>query len=152
MENKKVIPNAVSKVTIHYEPAVKTSEMHTVSSAEEIADLVRGYWEDLEYRESFYVLLLNKANKVLGLNKTFAGGIDLMSVDIKVILQLALTSNAASIVIMHNHPSGSLTRSQQDDAITKRIKNACALCEVKLLDHIILTGESHVSYASEGEL
>ena len=152
MENENRIPSVVSKVTIHYEPAVKTSEMPTISSDETIAALVRDYWEDLGYRESFYVLLLNKANKVLGFCKVFTGGIDLMSVDIKVILQLALVSNAPSIVVMHNHPSGCLTRSKQDDSITQRIKNACTLCEIKLLDHIILTIESHVSYASEGLL
>ena len=152
MENVKRIPSVVSKVTISYEPAVKVSEMPLVSSAQEIASLVRQYWDGIGHRESFYVLLLNKANKVIGLNKTFSGGLDLLPVDIKVILQLALTSNATSIVVMHNHPSGSLIRSKQDDSITQRIKNACTICEIKLVDHIILTSESHVSYVDEGAL
>ena len=152
MENVKQIPGVVSKVTISYEPAVKVSEMPQVSSAKEIAGLVRPYWDGIDHHESFYVLLLNKANKVIGLNKTFTGGLDMLPVDIKVILQLAITSNATSIVVMHNHPSGSLISSQQDDNITKRIKNACTICEIKLVDHIILTSESHVSYVDEGKL
>ena len=81
------------------------------------------------------------------------GGTGGTIVDIKLIMQCALLSNASGIIISHNHPSGILTASVQDDSITRRLKQACELMEIRFLDHIIISPEEkYYSYADEGRL
>ena len=95
-------------------------------------------------------MLLNRANKVLGFSKISSGGTSGTLVDVKIIFQIALKSNASSIILGHNHPSGNLKPSDADIRITRTIKEAGKMMEIPLVDHLILTDENYYSFADEG--
>ena len=108
--------------------------------------------DTIDYRECFKVMLLNRCNKVLGILHLTEGGIADVSIDTRLVFQAALLGNACGIIISHNHPSGNLKPSPQDNEITNRIKNAGQLLGINLLDHIIITSEHYYSYADEGKI
>jgi len=104
---------------------------------------------DLEHEE-LWVLLLNKAHRVMMKQHISTGGQGVTIVDPKVIFKIALEQNAASIILGHNHPSGSLRPSIADIRITKKLVEAGKLLELPVLDHLILTDQYFVSMADEG--
>lgn len=104
---------------------------------------------DLEHEE-FWVLLLNKANRVMAKQHISTGGQAMTVVDPKVIFKIALEQNAASIILGHNHPSGNLSASISDIHITKKLVEAGKLLELPVLDHIILADDSFISMADLG--
>jgi len=107
----------------------------------------------IEYVEEFKILLLNRANKVLGIANISKGGISGTVTDVRIILQYAIKTCASGIIICHNHPSGNLESSDSDRAITRKVKESCSLIDIQLLDHIILTGNgSYCSFADKGDL
>jgi DNA repair protein RadC len=104
----------------------------------------------VELRECFYALYLNRANKVLGYILVSIGGISGTTVDPRSIFQTALKANACSVILCHNHPSGNSDPSDADNNITRKIKEAGDILEIKLLDHIILLPEGYTSMADDG--
>lgn len=143
----------VSEVQLKYKPQPLTE---TINSAKEIRKLLINKVYDEEtigYKETFKVLLLNNANKIIGYTTISEGGLSSTIVDVRVIMQTALVSNATSIILTHNHPSGNVNPSYQDDNLTKKIKAACEIMNIRLLDHIIVTPyDSFYSYCDEGRL
>lgn len=97
------------------------------------------------------MLLLNRASNSLGWAKISEGGIAGTVMDVKIILQHVLLAHASSVILAHNHPSGNLMPSREDLATTKRIKQACELLEVSLIDHLILTDATYHILADAGE-
>ena len=144
----------VSEVKLTYKTKQNASERLKVFDSNSVyKTLLNCYDSDtIEYKESFKLLLLNKGNKVLGVMNVSEGGISDTVVDIRLIMQAALLGNASNIVISHNHPSGEIYPSRNDDYATNRIKEACRLMDITLYDHIIVTSESYYSYADEGRL
>jgi DNA repair protein RadC len=106
---------------------------------------------DLNY-ETFCVLLLNRANKVLKLVKISDGGITGTVVDQRKVFKIALDNNATSIILGHNHPSGQVTPSQADIDLTKKLKMAGLTLDLPVLDHIIVGDGTYYSFADEGIL
>ena len=104
---------------------------------------------DLNY-ESFCVLLLNRANKVLKTIKISDGGITGTVVDQRKVFKLALDQNATSIILGHNHPSGQVTPSSADIDLTKKMKAAGITLDLPILDHIIVGDGNYYSFADEG--
>lgn len=101
--------------------------------------------------ESFWVLFLNRAKKVLRKECISIGGFTETSVDIRKIFKLAFEWNAVEIIIAHNHPSGNLTPSNQDNLLTEQIINAGKLLNIPVVDHLILSSsQDYFSYADEG--
>jgi len=100
------------------------------------------------------MLLLNRANKVLGITTISEGGLSGTVTDIRLIFQYAIKGNASGIIVAHNHPSGNQNPSESDLKITQKIKEAGNLLDIQLLDHIILTPESEIyrSLADEGQI
>ncbi len=105
-----------------------------------------------ENREMFVVIFLNKSNRILAHETVSTGGITSTIVDAKVILKLAIELQATSIVLSHNHPSGSLRASNADKALTEKIKQAARLIDVEVLDHIIVSDQGYYSFADEGQM
>ena len=101
-------------------------------------------------REIFAVLYLNNRNQLISYEELFMGTIDGSSVYVREIVKLGLSLNAAAIICAHNHPSGVCEPSHADEVITKRIKEACALMDIKLLDHLIVSATDSVSLAERG--
>ena len=141
----------LTEISINYQPNFKTSELPKVVSSKDAESLFRSLWSDkIQYIEEMYVLMINRANKALGFTKISIGGTSGTVVDIKVIFQAALKSNANSIILCHNHPSGNLQPSEADIRLTKSIKEVGRWMEIPLLDHLIITKESYYSFADQG--
>jgi DNA repair protein RadC len=145
-----IIPK-VSEIEISYKPLVKPSEMAKITCSKDAERILRSIWgSDINYRESFYALYLNRANKVLGYQLISLGGISGTVVDVRCIFQVALKTLSSGILIAHNHPSGNGDASDADIKITKKLKNAGTLLDITLLDHLILLPEGYTSMADEG--
>lgn len=109
--------------------------------------------ETIAHHEETKVILLNRANKVLGVAYLTVGSATGTLFDISTILQYALLANACSIIVSHNHPSGNATPSQADIDVTNKLKEACKYLDKTLLDHIIVTPfGDHFSFVDEGLL
>jgi DNA repair protein RadC len=102
--------------------------------------------------EQFKVLFLNRANKVLCLYNLSSGGITGTVADPRLIYSAALKVNALSLILCHNHPSGSLKPSDADKQLTQKIKNAGSYFDMKVFDHLIITSEAYFSFNDEGLL
>jgi DNA repair protein RadC len=99
--------------------------------------------------EEFWVLFLNRSNKVIEKQKISQGGITGTVTDIRLILKTAIDNLAISMILCHNHPSGNLQPSDADISITRRLKEASSLMDISLLDHLIIAGKSYYSFADE---
>lgn len=141
------------EITINYKPLKKPGEMKRITSSKDAEEVFRELWTDkIEYLEEVYLLALNRCHNILGYVKLSQGGTAGTVVDAKIIFQVALKTNAHGIILCHNHPSGNLNPSTDDINLTKRIKEAGALMDITLLDHLILTAENYYSFADEGLL
>lgn len=102
--------------------------------------------------EEFWVLFLNRANRVIDKVCISRGGVSGTIVDVKIVMKLALEKLASALILVHNHPSGSVAVSAEDKKITESVKNAAAVFDIKLLDHVIVADSKFVSFADEGIL
>lgn len=143
----------VSEVTLHYKAKVKPSQMPKIKFDKDVVRLVKNMsdmQDNIEYRELFYVLYLNQGGRVLSLMKVSEGGISSTIVDVRMILQGALLLSATSIILVHNHPSGSVLPSEEDKRLTNNIQQAASLLNIRLLDSIIISEEENYSFTEEG--
>lgn len=128
----------------------KAKPSYKVSNSDDTQKYIKSFIpSDANYKEFFHVIYLNNQNMILGYEVIGEGGITGVVADVRLIFSGALLSGATSIIVTHNHPSGNLKASQQDINITKRIKEIGALMEIPLLDHIITTEDSYMSFADE---
>ena len=102
--------------------------------------------------EEFWILLLNRANRVIKKHQISAGGVTGTVADPKIIFKIALEELACGLVLAHNHPSGNLNASQADIDLTKKLKEAGKLLEIQVLDHLIIANQKYFSFADEGLL
>lgn len=144
--------NLISEIEIHYSHKVKPSQMLQIKTSDDSFRHLQSIWPNVDYRETFMVLHLSRSNRVLGNTIVSTGGISGTVIDCKIIFQSALKANSCAIVLAHNHPSGQKFPSQNDTAITRKIKDAGSLLDIQMLDHIILTSEGYYSFADEGML
>jgi DNA repair protein RadC len=119
-----------------------------ITGSADVFNLVFPLLTDLTYEE-FWILLLNRSNKVILKQKISQGGITGTVTDIRLILKMALENLATSLILSHNHPSGNLQPSEADIAITRRLKETASLMDITLLDHIIVAGKNYFSFADE---
>ncbi|WP_200799197.1 JAB domain-containing protein [Tenacibaculum agarivorans] len=103
----------------------------------------------LELQEEAKIILLNRANELLGIYELSKGGTSSTIIDIKLVLSVALKTNAHGLILFHNHPSGNLIPSSSDRSITEKLKKACELIDIKLLDHLIITKAGYYSFSDE---
>lgn len=122
-----------------------------ITSSEKIYHLMHPLLADLRHEE-VWLLLLNKANKVIKKIQVSKGGISSTVVDIRMIMKDAIESLATAMVLCHNHPSGNSQPSGDDNAITRRLKEAGNIMDISLLDHVIVCDHSYYSYLDEGKL
>ena len=122
-----------------------------ISKSQDAFEIFHSLMGDLPYEE-FWLLLLNRANRVIKKVKISEGGISGTVVDPKKIFQICLEQHATSILLGHNHPSGAVTPSEADNKITKKIKDCGLLLDVAVLDHIIVGDDRFYSFADEGSL
>lgn len=102
--------------------------------------------------EEFWMLLLNKANKIIGTEKVSAGGTDATLVDSRVLFRKAIENQAVAVILCHNHPSGNLKPSPADVQLTKKLKQGGEIVGVQVLDHLIIAEGKYYSFADEGAM
>lgn len=107
--------------------------------------------QDLTHEE-FWILILNRANRVIQSKCISKGGVSGTVVDVKIILKSLVEQLASSVILLHNHPSGNIEPSEADIKITKKVKMAAESMDIALLDHLIIGGKQYFSFADEGLL
>lgn len=131
--------------------AQEIPEKPQITCSQNAYQILKPYLQDLR-TEEFWALFLNQSNKVMHTAQLTQGGINQSIVDIRILFKSALDHFATGIIVAHNHPSGNLKASQEDIKITKNIKDAGTILNIQLLDHLILTQNSYLSFADEGLL
>lgn len=144
----------LSEIEITYKTNRPYNERHKVSSAKDAFELFLNNWNEnkIELLEQSKILLLNRANQVLGISHLSTGGTSGTVVDTKQVFAVALKANASGIILAHNHPSGSLYPSDADDKITQKLYKAGKILDIEVLDHLIITKENYYSFAETGRL
>ena len=126
-------------------------EKKKISSSHSVFELMQPIIGDLPHEE-FWIVYLNNSNKVLQKTQLSKGGITGTLVDIRLVLKNALQLGAVGIILVHNHPSGTLRPSEADKQLTQKLKNAGNSLDIKVLDHLIITEKAYFSFADENLL
>ncbi|MGO2101732.1 MAG: RadC family protein [Psychroflexus halocasei] len=126
-------------------------ELTKIKSSQDVYHLMYAYIGELSHEE-FWIMMLNNSNKVIHKYNLSKGGITATMVDIRLLFKKALSQSATSIILTHNHPSGTLKPSQADKQLTAKVKKAGEILDIKVLDHLIITEKSYFSFADEGLL
>src|SRR5882762_10487520 len=144
----------VAEIQLVYKSDVKPSLRPKINGAQDAFNVLLENWDDskIEFVEQFKVLLLNRANKALGVFEVSSGSSTGTVADPKLIFAAAIKANACGIVLSHNHPSGNQKPSQADVELTRKVKEGGKLLEVQVLDHLIITTEGYFSFADESLL
>lgn len=144
----------VTEVELVYKNKVKIADRPVVKTSQEAALLFRAGWNDhtMDLQEAFKVLYLNRSSHVIGGLLLSIGSVSGTVADPRLIFTAALKLNASALILCHNHPSGNTQPSRADLDMTLKIRNAGLLLEIRVMDHIILTSESHFSFADAGLL
>ena len=131
---------------------VKPSQRPKVCTSGEVHEILKVNWDAdlLELQEQFKIMLLNRANRVLGIVEISSGGIAGTIADPKLIFAIGLKAGASAIILSHNHPSCQLKPAQSDISLTIKIIQGGNLLDIAVLDHIIVTAEGYLSFSDEG--
>jgi DNA repair protein RadC len=122
-----------------------------IRCSKDVADIFQPLLADLAYEE-FWILFLNRSNKVINRMKLSQGGISGTVTDVRLAMKKAIEYLASGIIVCHNHPSGNLNPSESDSKITQKIKEAGNLLDIQLLDHLIISEKEYYSFADNGLL
>jgi DNA repair protein RadC len=104
------------------------------------------------YQEEAWALLLNQHLRLIKAVRISQGGITETAIDVRVVMREALLANATVVALCHNHPSGNIKPSRQDDGVTEKVRKACETMRLHLLDHVIVTDGAYYSYQEQGRL
>ncbi len=128
----------------------KPEERPDLGTATKIYNHMHPVMQDLD-TEEFWILLMNQNQRLIKKVRIAHGGISEVSVDVRIIMREAVLCNATILAACHNHPSGSIRPSQQDNALTQSLKKACEVMRIHFLDHVIVTDGAYYSYHEEGK-
>ncbi|WP_423147897.1 JAB domain-containing protein [Rubrolithibacter danxiaensis] len=144
----------VAEVQLVYKSKVKASERPKITGSKDAFLVVKEHWncDTLDLVEQFKIMLLNRANRVLGLIEISTGGMSGTIADPKIIFCSAIKAAASGIILVHNHPSGNLKPSEADRQLTRKLKSGGELLDISVLDHLIISSEGYYSFADEGLL
>ena len=147
-----VYKSSMPEILIKYKPG-NLPKVKIQSSSDARKMLSEMYNHDtIEYEEQVIVMFLNRANNTLAWQRLSIGGTASCIIDVKKLMATALGVDAHAMIISHNHPSGILKPSDADNAVTERIKKACEIMDIVLVDHLILVKNDFFSYVDEGLL
>lgn len=143
----------VAELGIKYNRFIET-EMVTAGSPSDCSKFLRNLFteDEINYRECFWALYLSRSNKIIACFEVSRGGITGTVVDPSMIFAQGVLCGAKGIILSHNHPSGNLKPSDSDLKLTQKIKQGALLLDMTLLDHIIITDKSYMSFGDEGLL
>ena len=130
---------------------LKSESRPRIRTSSDAYEVIRNSLQDLA-DEEFWIILLSRANMVIATTCISSGGTAATVVDPKIIMKHAIEHLASSIILVHNHPSGNISPSAQDDALTRKIKSAGQLLDVNVVDHLIIGQTGYYSYADEARI
>lgn len=138
----------IAEVALKYKTQIPVEDMPKIECPDDAIILLRSVWDQdtIQLREEFIIILLNNSKKCLGLSRVSIGGASCTIVDIATIFQIAILGNAKSLILAHNHPSGSLKPSTADIQLTNQVKKSGQLLGITVDDHIILSENEHYSF------
>ena len=144
----------VSEIGLIYKSKVKASARPLIKDSKDTYNVLKQSWDEnkIDFVEEFKVVLLNRANRVLGIYQVSSGGITGTVADPRLVFTAALKASAVSIILAHNHPSSNLKPSRADEDLTYKFREAGRYLEIKVIDHIIMSSEGYLSFADEGLL
>lgn len=149
----KSTPKRLAEIRVRYSTPTAQRDMPQICSSHDAFNVLCNIWDHatIGYQESFYILLLNRANRVMGYKRISIGGTAGTVVDAKHIFGIAVKCNASSIILAHNHPSGNLYPSQSDLDLTRKLVKGGKILDVIVHDHVIITPQQdYYSFADEG--
>jgi DNA repair protein RadC len=126
-------------------------EAPQIKCSKDVADIFQPLLADLLHEE-FWILFLNRSNRVISRMKLSQGGVSGTVTDVRIVMKKAIENLASGIIVCHNHPSGNLNPSESDTKITQKIKEAGNLMDIQLLDHLIISDKDYYSFADNGLL
>lgn len=129
----------------------EVQEVVQIKCSKDVSDIFQPLLSDLQHEE-FWILFLNRSNKVINRMKLSQGGISGTVTDVRMVMKKAIEFLASGIIVCHNHPSGNLNPSESDTKITQKIKEAGTLMDIQLLDHLIISDKDYYSFADNGLL
>lgn len=152
MKQEQFPHSVVTEIQLSYHPTVKASQRPRVCTSHEVHEILKINWDAarLELQEQFKIMLLNRANRVLGIVEISSGGMVGTIADPKLIFGAALKAGACSVILAHNHPSCNLKPSESDIGLTQKLYYAGRLLDIVVLDHLILSAEGYLSFSDEG--
>ena len=142
---------ATAAVELYIRLKAKKEESPTISNAKDVYNQMIGLMANLSVEES-WCIYLNQANRTIKKQRISKGGLTCTAVDVRVVIKEALLCGASALALVHNHPSGSIRPSREDDKLTKEVNTACQLMNIRMVDHVIVTDGSFYSYADEGRI
>jgi DNA repair protein RadC len=122
-----------------------------IKCSKDVFDIMSPLMSDLIHEE-FWVLFLNRSNKVIGKYKLSQGGLSGTVTDVRVVMKKSIEFLASGIIVCHNHPSGNINPSESDTKVTQKIKEAGSIMDIQLLDHVIISEKDFYSFADNGLL
>lgn len=147
--------NNINEIQVSYKGGISASYWQKISSSQDAYAVLYKHWDKdtIALQESFKVVLLNNNNKVKGIYHLSQGGITGTLIDLRILFAVVLKTLAVAIIISHNHPSGNLKASEADIKLTRKIKQAAELFDIRVLDHLIITPQGeYFSFSDNGLL
>lgn len=142
---------AMAAVELYKREQSKLESCPKVQSSNDIYNLMKPLLADLQ-NEEFWVMFLNNGLKVTNCIRMSVGGYCGTVADTRIILKKALENNATAIALIHNHPSGNVRPSTQDNSLTERVNVAARMMEMRLIDHVIIGLDTYYSYSDDGKI
>jgi len=154
IERKGIGPSKAIAIIAIFEIAkrfasIEIKSLTQIQSSAYAAKIISPILRDLSHEEC-WVMYLNRANKLISKERLSIGGVSATVVDVKIVLKNALEKLASSIILVHNHPSGNPKPGENDKVQTRLLKDAAALFDISLLDHLIIAGDEYFSFADDG--
>lgn len=142
----------VSEIELVYRNKVKPADRPKVNSSQSAYDILIDAWDmnKIELIEQFYILMLDRGNRCLGLSHISTGGVSACLVDPKIVFATALKAKASALILAHNHPSGNLKPSNADIQLTEQFCAAGKVLDIAVMEHQIVKPGSYYSFADEG--
>ena len=142
---------ARAAVELYIRLKAKKEEAPTVTHSNDVYTQMIGLMADLGVEEC-WCIYLNQASRVIKKQRISKGGLSSTAVDVRVVIKEALLCGACALALVHNHPSGSIRPSREDDRLTKEVNTVCELMSIRMVDHVIVTDGKFYSYADEGRI
>ena len=142
---------AMAVIELYKRMQSRKADNKVIKCSEDIYNVMHRYLQNLDHEEC-WVIFLNQSSRIIRKQRISVGGLASTQVDVRLILREALKVCATSLILVHNHPSGNVRPSADDDRLTMSLQQASKILHIRMLDHVIYADEQHYSYADEGRL